>query len=398
MPLLPPSPRKYRQILEQLQGEILRGDYRTGDKLPSEADLIKRFGASRITVGRAVNELRNLGLVERRAGSGTYVRPPASESRNADASANAASASAGLLLFGLLIPDLGRTDIFEPICQGMAEAPQSDKFALLWGHAPAAPITREERAWQVCQRFIERGADGVFFAPFDQPLLHAEDNLRLLVALDEARIPVVLLDRDTLRFPRRSAHDLVGLDNRRAGYLATEHLLRLGRKRIVFAAPADTAATVDARIAGYREALFAEEHPGAPSVQRFDPADATAIRQMLDGVNPDALVCANDRTAGQLMHGLQALGRRVPQDVALVGIDDVDYASLLPVPLTTVRQPTREIGAAAVAAMLERVRRPSGPPRDILLDGTLVVRASCGAKAGLPLSPELTGNGEFDGR
>ncbi len=67
MPLLPPAIRKYRRILEELQGEILRGDYRTGDKLPSEADLIKRFGASRITVGRAVNELRNLGLVERRA-------------------------------------------------------------------------------------------------------------------------------------------------------------------------------------------------------------------------------------------------------------------------------------------------------------------------------------------
>ena len=155
---------------------------------------------------------------------------------------------------------------------------------------------------------------------------------------------------------------------------------------------------MEARIAGSRAALYAEEHPGAPSVQRFDPTDLTAIRQMLEGANPDALVCANDRTAGQLMHGLQALGRRVPQDVALVGIDDVDYASLLPVPLTTVRQPTHEIGAAAIAAMLERVRRPSGPPRDILLDGTLVVRASCGAKAGEALTPELNGNGEFDGR
>ena len=397
MPLLPAPARKYRRILDELRDDILRGDYRTGDKLPSEADLIKRFGASRITVGRAVNELRNLGLVERRAGSGTYVRPaaPAGDSGGAPAS----TAGGGLLLFGLLIPDLGETDIFEPICQGMAEAPQGDKFALLWGHAPAGPATREERAWQVCQRFIERGAAGVFFAPFDLPRLHTEINARLLAALDAARIPVVLLDRDTLRFPRRTAHDLVGLDNRRAGFLATEHLLRLGRQRIAFAAPVDAPAPVDARIAGYREALFAEDHPGTPSVQRFDPTDGTAIRQMLDGVNPDALVCANDRTAGQLMHGLQALGRRVPQDVALVGIDDVDYASLLPVPLTTVRQPTREIGAAAVAAMLERVRRPSLTPRDILLDGTLVVRASCGAKSlGGQVSPELTGDGRFDGR
>ena len=63
-----------------------------------------------------------------------------------------------------------------------------------------------------------------------------------------------------------------------------------------------------------------------------------------------------------------------------MGIDDVGYASLLPVPLTTVRQPTREIGAAAVAAMLERLGKPRLSPRDILLEGTLVVRASCGAR------------------
>ncbi len=396
MPLFPPASRKYRLILEELRAEILRGDYRTGDKLPSEADLIKRFGASRITVGRAVNELRNLGLVERRAGSGTYVRPAAPAGQNGAA---APAAPAGLLSFGLLIPDLGTTDIFEPICQGMAEAPQGDMFALLWGHAPSgSPSERAERAWLVCQRFIERKADGVFFAPFEQAQLNAEANARLLAALDQARTPVVLLDRDTLRFPRRTTHDLVGLDNRRAGYLATEHLLRLGRRRIAFVGQADTAATIEARIAGYREALLAEEDPVAPSVQRLDATDLVALRQMLEGANPDALVCANDRTAGQLMHGLQALGRRVPQDVALVGIDDVDYASLLPVPLTTVRQPTHEIGAAAVAAMLERVRRPSLPPRDILLDGTLVVRASCGAKAGGLTAPGLPETGSFDGR
>ena len=397
MPLLPPTSRKYRLILEELRAEILRGDYRTGDKLPSEADLIKRFGASRITVGRAVNELRNLGLVERRAGSGTYVRPAVPAGQNGAAAP--AAAPTGLLSFGLLIPDLGTTDIFEPICQGMAEAPQGDKFALLWGHAPSgSPSERAERTWLVCQRFIERKADGVFFAPFEQARLNAETNARLLAALDEARIPVVLLDRDTQRFPRRTAHDLVGLDNRRAGYLATEHLLRLGRRRIAFVGPADTAATIAARIAGYREAIFAEEDPLMPAVQRFEATDLAALRQMLDTVNPDALVCANDRVAGQLMHGLQALGRRVPQDVALVGIDDVDYASLLPVPLTTVRQPTHEIGAAAIAVMLERVRRPGLPPRDILLDGTLVVRASCGAKAGGLTAPGIPDTGSFDGR
>jgi DNA-binding LacI/PurR family transcriptional regulator len=66
----------------------------------------------------------------------------------------------------------------------------------------------------------------------------------------------------------------------------------------------------------------------------------------------------------------------------LVGIDDVSYASLLPVPLTTIRQPTRKIGEAAMQAMLERVQQLDLPPREILLDGELIVRKSCGAEPG----------------
>ena len=85
------------------------------------------------------------------------------------------------------------------------------------------------------------------------------------------------------------------------------------------------------------------------------------------------------------MHTLLRLDFAIPRDVRLVGIDDVEYASLLPVPLTTLRQPTREIGDAALSAMLERVTRPDLPARDILLHCDLVVRASCGTiRAGSP--------------
>jgi DNA-binding LacI/PurR family transcriptional regulator len=72
---------------------------------------------------------------------------------------------------------------------------------------------------------------------------------------------------------------------------------------------------------------------------------------------------------------------RIPRDAGIVGIDDVNYASLLPVPLTTVHQPCREIGEAALRVMLERLERPKMAARDVLLDCSLVVRKSCGAKA-----------------
>src|SRR2546423_1299617 len=89
---------KYRQVYTTLRREIQAGKGGPGERLPSEAQLVNTFGTSRITVGRAVRELQAGGLVERRAGSGTYVTRP-----RADAA----------LSFGLLIPDLGETEIFE---------------------------------------------------------------------------------------------------------------------------------------------------------------------------------------------------------------------------------------------------------------------------------------------
>jgi hypothetical protein len=108
--------------------------------------------------------------------------------------------------------------------------------------------------------------------------------------------------------------------------------------------------------------------------------EAAAVRALLDARSPDAVVCANDRTAALLMRTVMRLGCHVPGDLRIVGIDDAEMASVLPVPLTTLRQPSRQIGDAALAAMLERVARKELPTRDILLHCDLVVRESCGAR------------------
>ena len=358
------EPPKYQQVYAALRREIQSGRWKRGDRLPSEADLVQTYGASRITVGRAVRELQAAGLVERRAGSGTYVR----------------TAASGALSFGLLIPDLGETEVFEPICQGMMASPRAREHALLWGSLTDSADSKEQRALQLCRQYIDRGVSGVFFAPLERTTAKDDVNKRIAQALDAARIPVVLLDRTVVPYPRRGQHDLVGIDNRRAGYEITEHLLRHGCRRIAFVAEPNAAATVDAREAGYREALYAHNAPvDRAFVHRIDPDDPEAVRAIMASNRPDGIVCANDRTAGRVMHTLRALDHVVPRDVRLVGIDDVRYASLLPVPLTTLRQPTRHIGEAAIAAMLERVARPDLPPRDILLHCELIVRESCGS-------------------
>ena len=361
-----PQTPKYKQVYSALWREIQSGRLHDGDRLPSEAALERRFGASRITVGRAVRDLQAAGFVERRAGSGTFVRT---------------RQSLGALSFGLLIPDLGETEIFEPICQGMMASPLAREHALVWGSLSQEGGSKEERAWHLCRQYIDRRVAGVFFAPLELTSTKSDMNRRIADALDEARIPLVLLDRTVAAYPRRGHHDLVGIDNRRAGYAITEHLLKLGSRRIAFVAERHAAATVDAREAGYREALFAWDAPvDRGLVYRLDPQDRNEVRPLMKTSPPEAIVCANDRTAARLMRTLLQEDYRVPLDVRLVGIDDVEYASLLPVPLTTLRQPTKQIGDAALTAMLERVARKDLPARDILLQPELVVRESCGSQ------------------
>lgn len=357
---------KYKIIFESLKQSIASGEYKDGARLPSEGELERRFGVSRMTVVKAVRQLQQLGLVVRRVGSGTYA---------------ASNSTRGNCLFGLLIPELGQTEIFEPICQGMAKFPQASKYSLLWGNSASENEKKEQVAEHLCHQYIGQGVSGVFFAPLEFTAIKDQVNQKIVTALDKARIPVVLLDRCVSPYPARSKYDLVGIENRRTAYQATEHLVKVGAKRIAFWARQFSASTVDARIAGYREALFNFGLLRDEDLAfRGDPADEDFIGTILKKQKPDAFLCANDHTAANLMQSLIKLNRQIPEEIRIVGIDDVKYASLLPIPLTTQHQPCLDIGAVAMSTMLQRLENPNLPARDILLSCQLVVRESCGAQ------------------
>lgn len=352
---------KHERIRQTLTDAIASGEYEPGQRLPSESQLVKTFGASRPTVNRALRDLQLSGVIERRAGSGSYVR---------------ADAAARGYVFGLLIPELGRTEIFEPICRGMNDAEHGSHHALLWGSSLTDSANVEEQASQACRQLVAKKVSGVFFAPLELTREKDAINRRIADVLDKARIPVVLLDRDLVPYPERTRYDLVGIDNRRAGYTIAAHLLKRGCRRIAFVGRPRSAPTVDARISGYREAM--SDANLQPSVHRIDPEDATEVKRILTKVRPQGFICANDFTAAQLLKTLDGLNVSVPDQVRLAGFDDVKYASLLSVPLTTIHQPCADLGAVAVGAMLDRLRNPKMPPRDILLNFDLVERASSG--------------------
>ncbi len=368
---------KHRQVFEYVLAEIESGKLKDGERLPSEAELVKEFATSRPTVARALRDLQNLGLVERKVGSGTYVR------RRKKAS--------DLWRFGLLIPGLGSTEIFEPICGQLARLAQKQHHTLLWGDfGDKRAVADPELIEQVCNSYILQTVAGVFFAPLELTEDKDQINQSIISALEAAGIPVVLLDRDIVAFPQRSRFDLVGIDNRRAGFLITEHLLKLGCRRIDFLARPDSAPTVMLRIAGYREALLSKGITPDPQwIHSGEPTDEKFIQQIVAD-QAAAIICANDLTAANLMRTLDILGCPVPQQMRVVGFDDVRYAELLRPSLTTIHQPCVDIGTIAMQVMLERIENPAFPPRDILAQPTLIVRQSCGA-AGMLRRPSTNG-------
>jgi len=367
---------KHLTISRQLAAEIRSGKYPPGARLASEAQLLKRFSVSRPTVGRALRDLQELGLIERRAGSGTYVRQAPGTTSS--------PAAKNIIQLGLIVPSLRRTEIFESICGEIASLARVHDYGLWWGGS-IQPIATEtgmspDEADALCTQYIERGVTGVFFAPFEHRPDCEGANQRITSRLRQAGISVVLLDRDICPFLQRSDFDLVGIDNFAGGYTLAKHLIKLGSRRLGYVTRPHTAPTVEARIAGARSAML---HHGIIADRDFvligDPADESFVQSFAADREVDAVMCTNDHVAAQLLQTLTRLRIKVPQQIRIVGFDDMSVASLLTVPLTTMAQPPRDLAITAFHAMRDRLTGTPIPARSLLLTPRLVVRESCGA-------------------
>ena len=367
------SASRYQEIARQLREEVASGRYGKEGRMPSEAQLVRRFGVSRPTVARALRVLADEGLVERRAGSGTFAK---SDGHN--------KTGHGSNILALLIPDLGNTEIFQLICGELASLARVHNYSLVWGGGSAQskldPDLSLKHAEELCLQFIERRVSGVFFAPYELVPEKEEANRRMAVMLREAGIPVVLLDRDLTPFPARSDFDVVGIDNLAGGWLLGEHLLKLGCRRLHFVARPLSAPTVDARIAGVHEALRRRRiEPASTWIHIGELDDKAFVRSLLTPPRADAFVCANDHTAALLLRVLHQRSIRVPEDVRVVGFDDLKFATLVSPSLTTIQQPCRELALTAFRAMLDRQADPTLPACHLSIAPRLIVRDSCGA-------------------
>ena len=220
--------------------------------------------------------------------------------------------------------------------------------------------------------------DGLVFAT-------PEDDTEYLLNLKERGVPVVAMDRGSYDSPVPT----VQVDNRRASREAIRHLIHLGRRRIAYInGYYNDRQTFRDRISGYQDALAEASIPFDPSLLWVGNPGSEGlivwgydlVRERLgSGVLIDALFSPADSPAIGALRALREAGLRVPEDVAVIGMNDVIQASFTDPPLTAIAQPLDKMAQMAIAMLLQVIAGEMPEPRHVMLDTELRVRGSCGA-------------------
>jgi DNA-binding LacI/PurR family transcriptional regulator len=212
----------------------------------------------------------------------------------------------------------------------------------------------------------EQRVRGVLITPVDE-----SPNSRL-EQLIQRGTPVVLVDRGSGRHSRCS----VAVDDVLGGRLAGEHLLEQGHQRITFVGGPATITQVRERHAGIASAVAGRAELSVVSTPNLTVAAGRAAAAEIDAT---AVFCANDLVALGVLQGLTQRGIRVPQDVAIVGYDDIEFAAAAAVPLSSVRQPREQLGRTATALLLEEIEDDGRHEhRHVVFQPELIVRESSG--------------------
>ncbi|MET0297303.1 MAG: LacI family DNA-binding transcriptional regulator [Microbacterium sp.] len=326
-------------------------------------DVAERAGVSVGTVSNVLNHRErvapeSVSRVNAAIAELGYVRNDAARQLRAGRSATV----------GLIVLDV-RNPFFTELARGAEREADARGLSVLLANSDES-VDREARYLDL---FEQQRVRGILISPYQE----VGDRLR---QVRERGIPAVLVDRQS----EDHLFSSVSVDDELGGYLATRHLLEIGRRRILFTGGPIDMRQIDDRLRGARRAVAEvagatlETLPGVASQVDDGRAagDAVAARAAED--RPDAIFCANDLVALGVLQGLSAHGISVPDDIALIGFDDIDFAAAAVVPLSSVRQPSRLMGETALRLLVEEGDDPARASEQVVFEPELVVRASTG--------------------
>ncbi|MBN1658826.1 MAG: LacI family DNA-binding transcriptional regulator [Anaerolineae bacterium] len=328
---------------------------------PTIIDVAAKAGVSRQTVSRVINNKGEVSDTTRdrvlEAIDELGYRP------------NAAARSMVMgrtCTLGCISPSLTDYTFANIIDSAQAEARRLGYFVL------ASSARTEQEVEPLLEEMLHRQVDGLLVL---NP--HADRRYEYFLPLVEAGMAVVYLNNT----PRGECVSAVRCDDRDGGYQATRHLLDLGHTAIAtILGPSNEECTFD-RLEGYRQALADAGLTDVPELKMQGDWSATsgyeAMQRVLQaGPVFSALFAQNDQMAVGAIRALREEKRRVPEDVSIVGFDDIPLASYFDPPLTTLRQPMQESGRQAARLLVETIHNPGRAPEQIAIPARLVVRAS----------------------
>jgi LacI family transcriptional regulator, galactose operon repressor len=324
------------------------------------ADVAARAGVSKTTVSRVLN-----GKGELDASTAARVRQVISDLGYVPSARAVGLARGRTRVVGMLVPTVTWPWMGE-VLQGAVDVLEGKGYGLM-----LFTCSRGESSMRAfASRASARSFDGLL-------AIEPEGTLDIMVELHAGGLPVLLID-DRGELPE---FPCVVTANRDGAGAAARHLLAIGRRRPLVISGGMRFGCTRQRLAGFADAYAAAGLPLAP--EQTVEGDFTfkrgvsAINDVISrGVPFDAVFAHNDLAAGGAMHALRAAGRSVPGDVAVVGFDDVAYAQWTDPPLTTVRQPMRQLGEVAARMIVAHFGGTPLPRVPHMLPTTLVVRGS----------------------
>lgn len=351
------------QLLDELRQHIQAGTLKPNDRLPGEWELVQALDISRATIQRAWQAAQEEGLIYRIAGKGTFVAEPQS----------APSSNA----IGFLMPEY-RGAFAAQMLTGAERVLR--KHGLRVNFAVTDRNPEEER--RLLNNLTKDGASGCIIVPSHDMTQFGAD---LLTGMS---FPVVLMDRPV----NGASLPCVTSNNYEGGRIATQHLLSLGHERILFVArPHLHMFPVAERYRAYGDVMRIYDHTPAPPFLLRSPREMSSYEAYLDqdqseiepliallqsDQRPTAIFAVNDWIAIKVQRAIAAAGLRQPDDISLIGYDDLEIAQYQTPPLTTIAQNATLIGAEAARRLITMIEGDAHEGILTLIPTELVVRGS----------------------
>ena len=347
----------YFQLQTWLKEKIEQGVYKPNDRIPTEEELVQITGLARATIRQAVQNLVNMGYLLRKRKLGTFVLE-----RTSDTSKRT--------IVGVLVPDI-RHGYAPELARGAEDEAAKNKHSIILCNTDDLYINADFHT----DRLIEHQVRGVIFVPTASS---DEKNHAIVEKLLRRNITIVLVDRVV---PGLNV-DYVTTDNFHGAYKLTEYLIQKGHKKIAI-----TLSTLFSserqRLEGYKQALEDYNIPFDSSIALtsdgpFIEKHYTHFSKMLLN-NRDkltAIFAGHDRIAFLIYSIAAKKGITIPDDISLVGYDDLPFTSSHPVSLTTMHQPIYEMGRESMKLIMSSIRGEVSEPQHIELKSYLVERSS----------------------